>query len=142
MSNDPLKPGQPPLRPPWDARPRYRQRSYNLKPEDLVGWSKPHVRLRLGRPDEKRKGAEWRDGPESQDIVVRDLSGQPARGFSFEPVPHTIPLLQAYEAWFYHNVQGTTWKLYLTRRPHPLLLGWFLPRVVVEVYEYPTGAVF
>jgi hypothetical protein len=51
------------------------------------------------------------------------------------------PPLQPYRSWFYHNVSGMTWKLYLTRRLNIPVMSWFWPRIVVEVYQYPTNSV-
>jgi len=43
---------------------------------------------------------------------------------------------------FYHNVQGMTWRLYLTRTSRIPILNWFLHQVVVEVYAHPANVVF
>ena len=132
----------PPPIPPWSPRLRYRQRNYNFKIDDVVGWSAFHILLTLGWPNEIRKGQEWHTNPLSQNVIVRDLSGNMVKGVCFEPVPHTIPPLQAYQTWLYHNVRGMTWRLYITQKSHIPILSWFLPRIIVEVYEHPTNAVF
>ncbi len=134
-------PPSPPLPPPSRSA-RFRLKQFNFNLDDLVGWSEFHVLQKLGPPDEKRAGAEWQTDPPSHDVIVRDSSGRTLRAYSFGPAPRTIPQFQAYETWFYHNVQGMTWWLYLTRTSRIPILKWFLPRVVVEVCAYPTNAVF
>ena len=137
-----MKPPLPSSFPPPSRQARFRLKQYNFDLDDVVGWSEFHVLLKLGLPDEKRAGAEWQTIPLSHNVIVRDSAGKPMKGFSFEPVPQTIPSLQPYESWFYHNVKGMTWKLYLTRRSNIPVISWFLPRIVIEVYRYSTEAVF
>ncbi len=134
--------------PPPNPASRSRLRAFNFALDDVVGWSKYRVVWEMGFPDEIREGVEWPMADSSaQQVWVRDDSGGMAKGFSFEPVPRTIPPLQPYQAWFYRNVRGQTWKLYLSLSPRSagvlgLLRYLFQPRAVVEVCEYPTGAVF
>jgi hypothetical protein len=130
-----------PLSPPGRCA-RFRLKQYDFVLDNVIGWSEPHVLQKLGQPDEKRAGAEWQTDPPSHNVIVRDSSGRVMRAFSFGPVPRTIPPLQPYQSWFYHNVQGMTWILYLTRTSHIPMLNWFLPQIVVEVYAHPTNAVF
>ncbi len=137
-----MKSIQPSPIPPWHSNFRYRQRNYNFKIDNVIGWSDFHVLLTLGWPNEIRNGEEWQTTPPSQNIIVRDGSGNMTKGFSFEPTPHRVPPLQAYQTWLYHNVRGMTWRLYITQKSPIPLLSWFLPRIVVEVYEHPTNAVF
>ncbi|CAG0953870.1 hypothetical protein ANRL3_00423 [Anaerolineae bacterium] len=136
-----MKSPSPSLFPPPGRHAQFRLKQFNFDLDNVVGWSEFHVLLKLGLPDEKRAGAEWQTNPPSHNIIIRDSAGKPMKGFSFEPVPHTIPPLQPYETWFYHNVRGMTWRLYLTRTSRIPIVKWFLPRVV-EVYAHPTNAVF
>lgn len=137
-----MKSSSPSMIPPLGRQARFRLKQYKFDMNDLVGWTEFHVLLKLGPPDEKRAGAEWHTIPPSNNIIVRDSAGKPMKAFGFGPVPHRVPPLQSYQAWFYHNVRGMTWIVYLTRTSRIPVLGWFLPQVVVEVYAYPTNAVF
>jgi hypothetical protein len=137
-----MKPSPPSLFSPPGRQARFRLKQYDFDLDDVVGWSEFRVLPKPGLPDEKRAGAEWHTTLPSKNIIVRDSAGKPMKGFSFEPVPHTIPPFQSYQTWFYHHVRGMTWKLYLTRTSHIPMPGWFFPQVVVEVYVYPTNAVF
>lgn len=128
--------------PPWDLSSRYPLRTYRFHLNDIVGWSKSRVLTQLGPPDETRAGDVWRDNPTARDVLVRTPHGTVIRAPVFGPAPRQIPPLQAYETWYYHNVQRMTWILYLTRSSRVPILRRLRPRVVVEVHEYSTGAIF
>jgi len=136
---------------------------------ELIGWSEEQVLAALGEPNENREGLYWRSAdpcacpqgrPAAPGAFRRDSTGKIATVHVFGPGPSRIPVGTPYRVWAYHNVRGATWLLYLSRAPLSDTgqaqagaklarlfrqgLGKLRPghRVVVEVYHYPTGAVF
>lgn len=108
-------------KPPNIADMHYPRRTYKVKLEELVGWPEERVNATLGEPDSKKKGRMWppveRIDSEGKlnlsyledcgDYVKECLPG-------FGPRTTNIHFPIPYQEWTYHNVQGSTWILYLT----------------------------
>ncbi len=159
--------------PPWPSDPadRYPRRSYGVRLEEVVGWRADRVLAELGAPNARGRGDCWASPEPMEFPLVRTPTGSVIRTHVFGPVPRRIEPLRPYESWTYHNVEGSTWVLYLTgpwapepaapeaprstlwgrlaplfgrepqRRP-PALLPLRGPLAVAEVTQYPTGAIF
>lgn len=99
---------------PPDPAGHYPRRTYPVRLEEVVGWTAERVLAELGEPNARGRGDAW-GSPEPMGFpLVQAPGGNVIRTHVFGPVPRRIEPLRPYETWVYHNVEGSTWVLYLT----------------------------
>jgi hypothetical protein len=108
-------------KPPNTADMHYPRRMYNVKLEEMVGWRAEKAIAALGEPDSKSKGRMWPpveqwDSEGKLNLYYLADCGEYVKdclpGFGPRTTKIQVPI--PYEEWTYHNVQGSTWILYLT----------------------------
>jgi hypothetical protein len=117
---------------PADPASRYARREYGVALNDVVGWTAAQVLAQLGEPNEKSEGRTWSSS--DYKTFARDHAGKIREIAVFGIVPKKIPVGAAYETWAYQNVRGATWLLFIAQEKQCAR--------VIEVGQYPTGAVF
>ncbi|MBI4318819.1 MAG: hypothetical protein HY675_10035 [Chloroflexi bacterium] len=88
--------------PPIHPRDRYPCRSFDVTLREVVGWPKKRVLAELGSPNGKSR---------------MERAPRPTDGYFGPPGPKNFPTDAPYEMWYYHNVEGNTWVLYLAHAP-------------------------
>lgn len=106
---------------PDPADMHYPRRMYNVKLEEVVGWPEERVIATLGEPDSQVKGRMWPpverfDSQGRLNLYYLADCGRYVKETlpGFGPRTTKIQFPIPFEEWTYHNVQGSTWILYLT----------------------------